>query len=70
MSDPQPARLKKRPARAKPIQPDRPGRANEADAADPAAEAAHEQQRVDANTQKSREQAEAARKNVSEGFGQ
>jgi len=67
MSDPQPARLKKVPRRAEPLQPDRPGRGRAA--------ASTEDDRINSanrtatrSARKLREQGEAAHKNVSQGY--
>lgn len=60
MSDPQPDKLKKKPARAEPLQPDLPGRGN---STDPAADNADE-----AAADKQREQSETAHENTREGY--
>ena len=60
MSDPQPDKLKKKPTRAKPLQPDLPGRGSSTEqVTDSADEAAADEQR---------EQTETAHENTREGY--
>jgi hypothetical protein len=67
MSDPQPARLKKVPRRAEPLQPDRPGR-GDAPASKKDDETHSANTTATRSARKLREQGEAARKNVSQGY--
>ncbi|MDP9043919.1 MAG: hypothetical protein M3O01_03845 [Pseudomonadota bacterium] len=65
MSDPQPTKLRKRPARAEPLQPDRPGSGDDSETATPDEPSGGAEQRAAADAKK---QADAALKNVSEGY--
>ena len=74
MTDPQPAKLKKTPPRAEPLQPDLPGRATgdakspqDVDIEDPAVASGRASQRDDPSVAKE-SQEENALKNVSEGY--
>lgn len=64
MSDPQPDRLKKKPARAEPLQPDRPARGG--DTAPPGG-ARDEVAAAEAAAERAREQADTALKNNTQG---
>jgi hypothetical protein len=69
MSDPQPARLKKTPRRAEPLQPDQPGRGDETDNESTEESESSGQSRSSEKAAKDlQQQSETALKNVSEGY--